>query len=347
MRRLLSTVSLSVVCLTACDSKPAPAPTTPPAGPDDPSTQVENLLLVANHWPPYTTDSGGPRVALDLVEKAMGRVGYAVTFEITPGASDLEAERYDGSPALWRDEHRESYMLYSDPYFQNRLVLVARKGGDVGVASLAELARKHGGAKVGLVKGYAYGDEVLGAEGLELVEQTTNADNLRSLMAGELDYVLIDEVLAQHLMQRQPEKAAAAVSVGRNAITTRSLHLGIKRSREDAEEIVAKFNELIPNLIADGSYHNALKVRWIIADVDGDGTEEFTLLGDAAGEMPPAYALRPVGAPETDPNAHVGFFVDGKRYEDWDSVPEMYKVPTPAEQYWEGAGTANLIEFRF
>src|SRR5690606_9228057 len=97
----------------------------------------------------------------------------------------------DGSPALWRDETREAYLLFSEPYLENRLVLVARKGKNVSATSLSALA----GKKVGIVQDYAYGQALSEAKGVEFVEQESTSANLQSLMDGGVDYVLIDELL--------------------------------------------------------------------------------------------------------------------------------------------------------
>ncbi len=174
------------------------------------------------------------------------------------------------------------------------------------------------------------------------------ADSLGQLMAGEVDYVVIDALVLSHLVQAQPEEAAAKLEIGAHSVARRSLHLAIKRTHPDAEKIIAAFNAQIPELVSKGSYHRALGVPWILADVDGDGEEELMLQGDAAGEAPPSgYVMRPLGESRRSGLDHVGFFVDGKRYESWDDVPETYKKPIPPREYFEGAGTANIVEFRF
>ena len=61
---------------------------------------------------------------------------------------------FDGSAAAWRDQQREAVLLYSEPYLENRLVLVARRGGNVSAQSLAALK----GRRIAIVEGYAYGD---------------------------------------------------------------------------------------------------------------------------------------------------------------------------------------------
>ena len=59
------------------------------------------------------------------------------------------------------DADRERVLIYSEPYLENRLILVGRQGSDVSVTSLAALA----GNRIALVAGYAYGEAAKAKEG--------------------------------------------------------------------------------------------------------------------------------------------------------------------------------------
>ena len=115
------------------------------------------LHLGSTPWSPFTNEAGKPRYAIDLVEAALRRLDISAETTVVPEgtltAALLEG-RFDGSPALWRDPEREAKLVYSKPYLENRLVLVARKGDDVSAPALPALA----GKRIALVDGYAYGD---------------------------------------------------------------------------------------------------------------------------------------------------------------------------------------------
>ncbi len=115
------------------------------------------LALVSTAWPPFTNAPGQPRFALDLVETALGRIGLAAKTTIVPAAeftSSLLAPAFDGSAAAWKDSDRERVLVFSQPYLENRLVLVGRHGDDVSAKVLADLK----GKRVAIVEGYSYGD---------------------------------------------------------------------------------------------------------------------------------------------------------------------------------------------
>src|SRR6187402_3311372 len=123
-----------------------------------------NLHLGSTPWSPFTNDPGKPRYAIDLVEAALKRLNLTAETAIVPEGtltSALMDGRFDGSPALWRDPEREARLVYSKPYLENRLVLVARRGVDVSAPALPALA----GKRIALVDGYAYGDALQVANG--------------------------------------------------------------------------------------------------------------------------------------------------------------------------------------
>ena len=121
--------------------------------------QTTQLRLVSTIWPPFTNNSGQPRFALDLVEEGTRRIGVTTTTAFVEAAKFTPAlltGAFDGSAAAWKDAERERVLLFSQPYLENRLILVARRGGDVSAKALAELK----GKRIAIVEGYAYGDTI-------------------------------------------------------------------------------------------------------------------------------------------------------------------------------------------
>ena len=89
------------------------------------------LHLGSTPWSPFTNEPGKPRYAIELVEAALRRLEISAETAIVPDGTLTPAlleGRFDGSPALWRDPEREAKLVYSKPYLENRLVLVARRG---------------------------------------------------------------------------------------------------------------------------------------------------------------------------------------------------------------------------
>jgi len=320
------------------------------AAPWHASSQTAPLRLVSTVWPPFTNAAGEARFALDLVDEALKRIGIAAqtTFvEESTFTKSLLTGAFDGSAAAWKDTERERVMVFSEPYLENRLILVGRRGGDVSAQTLAALA----GKRIAVVGGYAYGDAVKQGAGPVFVQSRGEEDSLAKLLANEADYTLMDELVVQYIIRTYPEQSQNRLQVGSTPLVTRPLHLAIRRERPDATAVITRFNGELRRMIADRTYHRLLHVDWIRADVDGDGRPELISRTDLAGATPPtrSYDLfmssQTVSAPQQPAPQPSGarFYVGGNIYENWAAVPNRYKAdfngPDPDRS------TASIFKF--
>ena len=296
------------------------------------AAQGRHLQLVSTAWSPFTNAPGQARFALDLVSVALERVGITAETVIVDEARltpSLLSGEFHGSAALWKDTERERALIYSQPYLENRLILVGRQGSDVSATSLADLA----GRRIALVAGYAYGEAVeTTTDGPIFVGSNSEEDSVATLLNGEADYTLIDDLVIQYLISNYGEEARTRLAFGSTPLLTRSLHLAVRRSLLDAESIISRFNAELRGMIADGSYHRLLHLDWIRADVDGDGRREYVPRTSAqTGPHPPehSYLLFAKGSPTAEPGTTRRFYFGGNIYEGWPNVPERYKVSDP------------------
>lgn len=313
--------------------------------------QPSQIRLVSTPWPPFTNEPGQPRYALDLVETALGRVGISSTTTIIEAAQftpALMTGAFDGSAAAWRDPEREGTLLFSQPYLENRLVLVGRRGADVSATELNRLI----GKRIAIVEGYAYGDAV--DAGPAFIRSRSEEDSLALLLAGGVDYVLMDELVVQYIVEHHTKEAASKLQLGSIPLVKRELHLAVRRSRPDAESIITRFNAQLRGMVADGTYHRLLHVTWIRADMDDDGLAEYVPHGDRLGSSEPqrAYSLFSTterlqpqpGLPERGAAGTPRFYVGGNVYADWATVPDTYKL-TDAEIENPSRSTASIFRF--
>src|SRR6187401_638011 len=211
------------------------------------SAPATPLRFVSTAWPPFTNEPGQPRFALDLVEEAFKRIGLTATTTIVEPsrfATALLSTMYDGSAAAWKDAERERLLLFSQPYLENRLILIGRRGEDVSAAGLGALR----GKRIALVEGYAYGDGIT-TSGVIPVRSSSEQDGLLQVLASKADYVLMDEVVVQYILEHYPNEAKTKLSVGSTPLVKRSLYLAVRRSRPDAAAIVERFNAQLRGMI--------------------------------------------------------------------------------------------------
>ena len=307
--------------------------------------QTQPLQLASTAWSPFTNARGQARYALDLVNVALERVGVSAETVIVDEARLTPAllnGEFDGSAALWRDDERERVLLYSEPYLENRLILVGRQGSDVSATALAELA----GSRVALVGGYAYGEAVDDTSGPVYVRSSSEENSLEKLLSGEADYTLMDELVVQYILSYHGEQARTQLAFGSTPLLTRSLHFALRRDLPDADSIITRFNAALRGMIADRSYHLLLHLDWIRADVDGDGLTEYVPRTDQTGPQPPkrGYELFATSKSMTEPGPARRFYLGGDIYEDWSTVPERYKAPNPGSPE-PGRYTATVFRF--
>jgi polar amino acid transport system substrate-binding protein len=293
------------------------------------SAQTAPLTLVSTAWSPFTNAPGQPRFALDLVEAALRRVGVTAKTTIVSAAQftpSLLNGQFDGSAAAWKDPERERALIFSQPYLENRLVLVGRYGADVSAKALPDLA----GKRVAIVGGYSYGYAIELA-GPVFVRSDSEEDSLARLLKSSVDYTLMDDLVVQYIVSNYPKESETRLQIGTTTLLKRELYLAIRRTRPDAESIVTRFNAQLRGMIADRTYHRLLHVDWIRADIDGDGVAEYVPASDRTGPTEPrrAYSLFSPPQPEPETSGKPGFYVGGNIYSDWASVPESYKEVNP------------------
>ncbi len=311
--------------------------------------QARTLRLVSTDWPPFTGPAGQPRLALDLVETALERAGHPSTTTIVEAGAYpamLLTGDVDGSAAAWTDAERQRVLLFSEPYLENRLVLVGRKGADVSATSLASLA----GRRLALVEGYAYGEQVEGS-GPVFVRVKNEQESLARLLDGTVDFALMDDLVVQYMVEHHARDAQARLQFGATPLVTRPLHLAIRRTVPDAQGIIDRFNGQLRGMITDRTYHKLLGVDWIAADVDGDGQFEYVPESDRAGPTAPkrAYSIRTLQddgtfTPQPAESTQPRFYLGGNIYRSWASVPSQYKMPGNMPPH-PSRSTASLFRF--
>ena len=305
------------------------------------SAQTAPLQLVSTAWPPFTNVAGQARFALDLVEAALGRVALSSKTTIVSAAEftpALLSGRFDGSAAAWKDPQREQALIFSQPYLENRLVLVGRHGADISAKALSALA----GKRIAIVEGYSYGD-ALDRSGVILQRTRSEEDSLSRLLRSDVDYTLMDDLVVQYIVSAYPKESGTRLEIASTPLVTRPLHFAIRRSRVDAQSIVNRFNAQIRGMIADRTYHRLLHVDWIRADVDGDGVPEYVPATDRPGREEPQHVYT-LFTPPAETTSKPGFYVGGNIYRDWASVPESARSNRDSSHPDPSRSTASIFK---
>ncbi len=286
-------------------------------------SQTSKIGLASDVWPPFTDVDNEKAFALELVKEALQRGDIDTQTTITSFEEVMEGineKKYDGSAALWKTEDREAYLLYSEPYLENRLILVGRKGSDVSATSFQELKNK----KIAIIGGYAYGAALYTSLDIVIMPGKSNQENLEKLLSFKTDYMLVDELLISYLLTYQFSDITKFLEIGKTALITKPLHLALRKSLPDAEKIIADFNGNIDQMIKDGTYHEILELNWIQYDIDGDGVLELVSNGENSGKEAPVtyYRIMSSNGLASDTQR---YSIGGEIYNSWQGVPDKYK----------------------
>jgi len=307
--------------------------------------QITDLKLGSDIWPPFTNSVGETAFASEIVKEALNRNKVAIdqrTMDFNTVLKALENQALDGSGAMWKTAERDRSLYFSEPYLQNQLVLVAKKESGLQVDELTALS----GKKLAIVESYAYGEELDAIDDVNFVYGKSDQANFLKLLQGEVDYMIIDELPIRYLMQSQPQKFSDNLVISEKPVIVKSLHLAIRKDIEGAEDLLAKFNESIKKMLADGTYNRILKLNWIQADVDGDGKLELVGGRNPNGALASANEYRvnhsdssqyPVASGNT-------YYINGKVYTNWEDVPADFKRGPGSE---EDVETFNFLRFNF
>jgi hypothetical protein len=184
-------------------------------------------------------------------------------------------------------------------------------------------------------------------------------ENLRAVLSGQADYCLLDALVVEFLFEQHPKQAREQLEIGREPLIRRTLHFALRKDLPDAASIIKRFNEVVGEMVRDGTYNLALQVTWITADVDGDGRDELVRSGDRVGTAPPERSYRLFrGSTEKSTPAPAAsapgvvtaeeqnrYYVNGRAYNSWEEIPDSLKLQPDANTVGAGHPQVKLIDW--
>ena len=287
-------------------------------------TQAETLKLVADDWPPFTSDKQGQRIAANLVEHALNTSGIKTRTQILDWQQvlkGLKGDAYDAVVGAWKNSEREQYLMFSRPYLENRIQLVGRTDNRIEFTGLAQLV----GKKVGVVKGYAYGDDISGKNGMIRVASDSVAENLEKLLRKEIDYLLADSIVAHGMENHLPLNIKKQLVIYKRVVTRQGLHFAVRKTYPGAKKLLEKFNKTIGSMIVDGTYNRILGVDWVVADTNNDGINEYIVgnrVSDRASDPATSSNNYPLfeSEHELSRQSRVKYRVLNQEYDSWNEA---------------------------
>jgi polar amino acid transport system substrate-binding protein len=208
------------------------------------------LNLATTTWEPYVGESlPGKGYVYQLVTAAFDRAGYDVDIRFYPWPRVL-ALGHDGAidAALpeYYDEMRKQDFVYSTPFpggpvgfcaMRTRGIKLPASLAERPAEALAQMRELH----FGVVRGYL-NSPAFDAADLKKDEARDDETNLRKLIHGRVDLVVIDRYTARHLLRGVLRDDAARIECLDPPLAQQQLYVMFPRKRAGYEKLAEDFN---------------------------------------------------------------------------------------------------------
>jgi len=214
----------------------------------------------------FVQQRGGQEVLtgldIEMVRAIAARAGHAVAFDPLPFPvllAEVEAGTQDLLPGTVLTPLRAGQGVFSRPYRQDTNILVVRRGEAermpaLDAAGLLEALAADTSFRLGVRAGFSYVDPGLDAfisnpaNSAKVAAGPSDEENLRRLLAGEIDGFLAERLSVALVISRQG--AGRLVEEGALRLP---VPLQLMFSKSVPAETVAAFDEAIAALLADGT----------------------------------------------------------------------------------------------
>lgn len=218
--------------------------------------QAQTVTVATLDWPPYVgADLKGKGFNAEIITEAFKRVGHTVKIEFMEWDNAIAKASQGKCDAVFPEYYskdREKDFIYSNFFSNSLLVFYKPKGAKVNYTSpknLKDLAPY----KIGVVKGYINTEEFDKAAYLKKVEADSDEANLKKLANKELDLIVIDKLVAQHIIKRDMPGAASQLEALNPPLVIHPLFVIFPKKNPQSKKLCDDFNKGLEMIIKDGT----------------------------------------------------------------------------------------------
>jgi len=213
------------------------------------------ITAASDPWPPFTNpDTPEQGLSLEITRAAFETQNYAVTMNFVPWARAEDGVRqgnYDIQTNMWMTDSRKEDFLFSEPYAENQIKFIKRKGDPFEYTDFGSLQ----GLSLGVVRGYGYGDDFWNASEFSRQEANDLVTNVKKLVAGRIDLTLEDEIVARYILSEKAPELLDQIEFTQGSLSSNKLYVtsGLKNPKH--QELIQAFNKGLEEIKANGTYH--------------------------------------------------------------------------------------------
>lgn len=229
-----------------------------------PAPAGEPVPVATYNWPPYvdrTLEDHG--LAGAVAKEALRRAGLEARF-VSEGWSralaGVEAGEYAVLAGAWRSPERETTLRFTQPFAENRIVFVKRRGSSF---TFAELEATRGqGLSLGVTADFAYRQALEAYRFSPVVTENFVIQNLLRLQNGGIDVTVMDEAVLGYHVETYLGRRGEAFETSERALATYGLRLAVSAARPDAEDLARRLDASLDGMEEDGTLRE-LRARYM------------------------------------------------------------------------------------
>ncbi|GAB6887231.1 ABC transporter substrate-binding protein [Desulfothermus okinawensis JCM 13304] len=213
----------------------------------------EKITLLTLEWPPYVGKELPQKgYTYVLVKKVLEKMGYSVEIKFRPWTRIIHKGKkgeIDGFFPAYYVKWREKYFYISDPFYGGPIVFLARKQSKIKYKHIEDLRTY----RIGLVKGYINTDKIDNANYLIKDYARNDLINLKKLIKGRVDLIVIDKYVAYYLMKKYLPHCINKVEVLSPIIEYKNLYVCFPKNRKNSLKLLHDFNKGLSILRRNGT----------------------------------------------------------------------------------------------
>lgn len=222
----------------------------------------ETITVAAeDDWPPYSSikaDKSGPEgFSSELVRAVFDLKDIDVKFLTVPFARCLLYARTGRAVGCFNTsrvaENQDEFYWHPTPLFSEGLALFVRSDRAYGYQEIKDLE----GRSVGVTIGYTYSLDLTRNPRITLVRATSDAHQLQMLLAGRIEYALLNTMPAYLRINRDPGLRGRIRLAG--TLAEDAFWLAFSRRHPDGQRLSVLFEEGLQELRASGRYDIMLR----------------------------------------------------------------------------------------
>ncbi|OEC60126.1 MULTISPECIES: substrate-binding periplasmic protein [Pseudomonadaceae] len=218
------------------------------------------LVAAEDDWAPYSSlraDGSGPEgFTPELVREVFATQGVEVQFLTVPFSRCLLLAQGNQVAACFNvtitDTNRDQYLWHPTPLFKEGLAIFGRADEPRQDLKVADLV----GYSVGITNGYTYPTAFMENPAIERFTANSDAQLLRMLAAGRVDYILLNTMPGLMRIQQSSEFRGQVKQVG--LIEEDGVRLAFSKAHPDGARLAALFEKGLQVLRANGRYQKML-----------------------------------------------------------------------------------------